>query len=386
MNIFIKKIIIFLIPVGLILIFPALVLFFGREYYSIEAGIKAQITKPETIFGFSYNNLGPIYKKLLIDVMNPEVITLGSSRVMQFRKEFFTEPNKFINAGGGATGIDNIEEFIKRLPPDNKVNFIILGLDQEMFKVSPSVNLPLDSNSETYYQKNVFERFVVLLIKNWKKIYQDYFLKKFSLVELSKQSPKTNNIGISAIINKDGFRHDGSYQYGKVINGKNRIMNLKLEIDKTLQLIKQDRSSFRYGESISKPAINYLGNILKLSKERGIYVIGFLPPYANQTYQEMVSVDDSYKKIVIDLPNELNSIFSNYDFSFYDFSDIRVLGANDNEFIDQSHGTDKLYLRMIIHMAEKNKELNQYTDLNKLKEILQQTNGDFLALNSPNNE
>ncbi len=376
MILFFKKITIFLIPLGLIFIFPATVLFLGREYYSIEDVIRVQAEKPETIFGFSYHDFGTLYKESLIAKADPEIIGLGSSRVMQLRKEYFSKPPTFINAGGGALGINGAEEFIQKLPADSKVNFIILGLDQEMFKVSQ----PSYSPAIPKIGKNAIERLMNLLVTNWKKIYLDYFSGKFVFHKLWEQSTRTSNIGVNALVNQDGYRADGSYQYRKIENDLYREIHLKVGIDSVIQSIKKDRGSFYYGNTISQEALAALGTILKTATARGIYVVGFMPPYPHQIYQEMMNTDDVYQKIIATLPQEIHRVFASYDFNFYDFSNVKVLNASDSEFVDPIHGTDKMYLRIIISMAEQNEQLQQRLDLVELKKLLKSTDKDFISV------
>ena len=91
-----------------------------------------------------------------------------------------------------------------------------------------------------------------------------------------------------------------------------------------------------------------------------------------------MSKDNVYKHTAVQLSNEMKDIFAQDNLSFFDFSDNRIVGASDEEFIDPKHATDKTYLRMIIYMAENDKNLNNFFDLNKLKKMLADTKGNYL--------
>jgi len=371
MIIFIKKLIIFLIPIGLIFIFPILVFFLSREYYPISEVVANQAKKPDIVYGASYSFLDRSYKKSLMVSRQPEVIALGSSRIMQLRQEFFIEPNKFTNAGGGALGLDEMVKFIQELPSDHRVKLIILDLDQEVFK-------PL-----SFVVQNEAEKpngILKWLSTDWKRVYLDYFYGKFSLKQLFQRSMATENIGLNSLINGNGFRADGSYQYGKMLSNPNHQSNLVTELSIVSSAIERDRGSFLYGDKISPTAISSLNDILKLATERNIDVVGFLPPYPNQFYQQIARVDDVYQKNMTSLPKEIDHVFSQYHFNFYDFSDIKILGASDQEFVDPQHGTDKLFLRLAIYMAERDPLLSKYFDLERLNKTLRETKGDYLQL------
>jgi len=371
MTTFIKKIIIFILPIGLIFIVPLFILLTSREYYSTEKAIEAQTNNPEIVYGPAYNNIDRLYKKQLVAAKQPEVVALGSSRVMQFRKEFFIKPESFVNGGGGASSLLEIEKFIKDLPTDNKIKLIIINLDHEMFKS--------DKQFTTIY--NTEPNIIIKWLKNdWRQSYLDYFSGKFSLTELLQQSKKSEHIGLNALIHNSGFRQDGSYQYGKTLLDHDRDKNLTAEFAATLESIKNDRSSFIFSKEIPDSTMKTVDDILRLCQERGIYVIGYLPPMPRQFYNKISNIDDDYKANMLSLPKKVGLIFSERNFDFYNFSDIKTINATDEEFVDAQHGTDKIYIRIAIYMSLKNKQLHKYINSDNLIKLLQDTKKDFIEI------
>ena len=368
MQKFIKKNTIFLIPIGLVFIFPITVFIISREYYSAKDSVENQILHTEAIFEPSYVNLNKTYKKLLVDSINPDILVLGTSRSGQYRKDFFSNNIVFANASNVIDSIAEMEKFVKELSTKSRVKLMIIGLDQDIF----FIDTPKPD------EVSVLERWRTLLVSNWHKVYEDYYYEKFSIKNLYKQSKETSNIGMNALINGRGFRGDGSFRDGKKLNALNRESLLSIDISNELSAIKADRGSFLYGKEIRRSDLDTLRRILKLCKERSIYVVGFMPPYPHAFYEAMSHVDDIYKKQVFGLPNTVQNIFGEFDFGFFDFSDIKMLGASDVEFSDIKHGTDKLYLRMIIYMAERDSKLGEYTDLSKLKKMLEDSENVFL--------
>lgn len=378
MKKFIIKLILFLIPVGLIFIFPLAIYILGREDYSIDKVIKEQLRDPKILYGSTYNSIDKEYKKQFLTKINPTIAVIGSSRSLEFKKEFFIEPNKFfvIGNGGNLQSVESLNQFVKARTSDSDVKLIILTLDPGEFIFRATTPQVIDDQPENKNQK-----FIDFVSGGWKKVYTDYFIgRKFSIKDLIAKSKTINNIGLLAIINQDGYRSDGSYQYTKIKSEDNRQDKLNALIKKELESIRNNGNSSEYGEMLSNEKINFLSDSLRLCKEKNIYVMGVSVPRPTEIYQELTGPNYSYKTMVRNLPVELNKVFSANGFSYYDLSDVKLLGASDSEFLDWIHPSDKMYLRMTIYMAEKNQQFRTYVDIDKLKERLKKTKEDFLDI------
>lgn len=372
MIFFIKKLILFLLPIGCVLVIPFMVLYTSREYYSVQATIGSQTLYPEILYGVAYSNLDFLYKKDLVLKRDPEVVVMGSSRSLEFRKEFFIRPNTFINASSAGRDLvlDRTEKFLHDLPIDSNVKIIILSLDQEMFR--PDTPQLKDSAN---YDQDLPEWFM----GSWTKIYKDWFSGKFKLSSLYTRSRTTHNIGLNALIHNDGFRSDGSYQYKSIFTSPDFEKTLAEKIAYEDARIINNRSSFKYSTTFSDEPVEHIKNILKIADDRGIKVIGILPPQPSRLYVEIIQGNDSYATVAKNLPAQLRQVFSVYGFSFYDFSDIRTIGGKDSEFVDIDHSTDKMALRMMVYIAEKNKDLKGYLDPHILMDMLVKNKADFLS-------
>jgi hypothetical protein len=66
------------------------------------------------------------YKWRAVLERRPRVLALGSSRVMKFRAEMFGEDAAdFYNAGGLVTSIEDLEQFVERLPADQTPRVVV---------------------------------------------------------------------------------------------------------------------------------------------------------------------------------------------------------------------------------------------------------------------
>lgn len=369
MRFFLKKIILFILTLGILFVLPGVVIVLGKEYVSYKDVVEVQIKYPKSLFGFAYNG-EPFYfyKELLVSTRHPKVVALGTSRVMQFREEFFTKETLFTNAGGAGKSLEDIELFIERLPATSSVQVIILGLDKEVF-ISPY------HTQEQKKEQVLPVRLMTILISMSRRIYLDYFTHKYSLSTLFEVSKKSHNIGIAALLHYDGFRNDGSYRYGGAIDNPNRVLQLKSYIKNSTDLV-SDGSDKDTNLEEKNLEINYqaLNRILILAKTKKITIIGILPPYPTLVYNEMLKND----KVFVSFSNKMSDIFRINQEPFFDFSSIRSFGGKDTEFVDAIHGTDVMYLKMFMYMIKHTEKLDIYTDEKILNEMFKKVQGDFL--------
>lgn len=372
---FLKKLFLFLLPVALFLVLPIVVVVFGREYVSMRTVVGVQMKYPDTIFGFAYNNESFIpYKKLLVENSNPKVVTIGSSRVMQIRKEFFLNEDDFINAGGISKRLGDVQMFLQELPNDTSIEVLIMGLDQEMFYENP---LSYEDRTESMLPI----RFIRLVSQMGRRMYLDYVAQKYSLSLLLEDFYGTKNIGLSALVCGDGFRSDGSYRYNESSQNPRRVEQVLLQIDQQAKRITVDQQEMtKEKEGNLEENIKMLSDIFEIAKQKEIRIIGFLPPYPEPTYQAMLSGSGLDREMVTTVPLRVEEIFSEYGHPFFDLSATSVFeGEGDlTEFVDVIHGTDVMYLKMLIYISEHTDKLDQYVDASLLKNMLQDAEGDFL--------
>jgi hypothetical protein len=142
--------------------------------------------------------------------------------------------------------------------------------------------------------------------------------------------------------------------------------------------IANGRDTFAYGTTTSPGSLAVLADFLALCKERGIVVIGFLPPYAPGLYDEVGSVDDAYAHERDNLGGDVRTIFDQYDFLFFDFSHAAAHGIAETEFIDPTHGSDKAYARILLDMATHDSVLTRYVSISRLRDMIAASPSDFI--------
>lgn len=369
---FFIKIITFLLPLGLLFIFPAFVYIKSGEFTSIENVIKAQKVDGSVIFGRAYSYGDATYKISLVSETKPKIIVLGTSRVLQFRSIFFRDPDGFKNAGRFVENVDDYATFIRELPTDFAPEVIIVGLDPWLFSENQEQKARPPEETATLVFKNFFAY-------GWRDVYKDYFSSKFSLKNLRDSSQNANKIGLSSRVNGNGFLYDGSLFNYKEMNDENRLVTLLEDINSYMGSFVEKRENIEYSTTIPEYTVVSLDNFLDLCKRKNIHVVGFVIPFPRSIFQEFTKTNDKYTKAVHDFPLTLKNEFNKYGFNVFDYSNSGNNLINDNEYVDSVHPTDKGDLRILIDMAEKDAELSKYVDINYLKILINQNRSDFIV-------
>jgi len=118
--------------------------------------------------------------------------------------------------------------------------------------------------------------------------------------------------------------------------------------------------------------IQEFADFLEECKEMNIHVVAFLPPYASKVYDRFKEDSDKYPHI-FDLYDYLKPICQAQGMSFFDYSDIRSLGANDFETIDGFHGSEVCYLKLLKQLAINDKILSPYVKESSLDSFMANT-------------
>lgn len=371
MRKFITNIVLFFIPIGIVLAgimpFYAVALYSG-EIKNIDDNIEKQHQNPQSLLGFGYSEQKEYYKVHNANYFKAKVISVGTSRVMQFKGDCFQ--GDFYNCGGVVSGNYNeYVNFLKNLSYDPEM--IILGLDSWVFNDAWN---KLRDNYETFIEiqpPNINDWSVV------KSIFEDWKIDKWSFSDLENYP---NNIGFSGRVKDSGYMYDGSYYDGNVY--RNPTEQADYLFKDTLNRIENGIRRFEWGETMDPDTIVQLSNLLSYCKERKIMVVGFLTPYAPTVYETMVkSGNYGYMSEIVPACKEL---FDKYDYEFYDYMDGKLLGVTDEYFLDGFHGSEIVYSLILEDMILKESSIKKYTDLSEIQLLLKNSYSEKLFFDPDN--
>ena len=361
MKRFIKNIFLFFLPVLLLCI--AMVPFYRAsvecgELKDLNLNIESQRSDHNVLIGLGYNEETAYYKLVNANYYKADVIALGTSRVMQFKKELFKR--SFYNCGGAVGG--NYKEYINFLKNlAYKPDAILLGLDQWVF--NDAWNRQLETTERKY---NSFVK-ITKVNRNTaamlKQIVRDWMRKKWKFADLHLYP---ENIGFNGRIKDEGFMHDGSYYYGYIY--KNPEASQDYQFADTFKRIETGTSRFEKGEHIDPETLAQLEALLQYCSENRIKVVGFLAPFAPGVFDKMIA-GGGYSYLN-EIEPACKRLFSLYKFELYNYTDCRHLKISDAYFTDGFHGSEVVYGLILQDMIRHNSCISQYLDQEKMLSLL----------------
>lgn len=318
------------------------------------------VTNYENILYGSAVEDSSLIKLDIVKQLQPNIIAIGSSRVMQFRKNYFYNQD-FYTLGGLAASLDEARYVYHQIKAVYTPKVVILGVDLWWLnpKFQQSNRYDTLSNNDNYNR-----RYAKLLteMKNNPKILQQLL----NLSAINKQDSLGNRetVGLTAAVYSDGYRlSDGSYQYGRFITHPEP---LKERFQDTHNRIDDGNRRFDQTNEIDINQMDNFLNLIREMRDNGTHVIVFLPPFPNEIYTRMYD-SDKYHDFLLAFEKNIQSICNNENVSFFDCSNLIWLGASDEETIDGFHGSELAYGRIINKMAE-DKTLAPYINLSLLQE------------------
>lgn len=352
----------FLLPIIVILALPLVVLWKSGELSSLARIIALQ-QNSSVLAGFAYSYPAPYYKLHSILALKPEIIALGTSRVMQLRQEFFSR-GLFFNAGGGLSTVKDPLLFLERIPKESPLAVIILQLDQNFFNQAWDRRTVGNRNRKLLL--DTYDGPGNIFLSSWRSVYRDILNGKITFAALFSENTVPLKIGLGARMHNNGFRNDGSYQDGASREAVTPGSEERLSV--ALSQLKEKQGTFVSGTEVDGAALGTLESFLSRANGRGIRVIGLLPPFAPSIYAKAYA--DPELRYLPKLAASLGPVFQKYSFDFFDFSDGETFHSSDEEMLDGVHGSEKTYLRLFIAMAEKSEALRPYVDVVSLKRQL----------------
>lgn len=338
----------FLIPIMLLFAYMGFcrtILSQSGEYWPLEQ-IYAKLKKDGGVYSSAVNSRIYDLKQIMYRETKPDVVALGSSRVLQFRKEEFTKP--FVNLGN-MHNQDEVRDMAEAVFPQHKPKVLILGVDFWWFS-------PIYTNAEfSRTPKNaVFQVADMYDVADW--VVSGRLGLKAILDILAHKSP---NIGIQGVAKNEGLDVAGSYINYALVKGQSYHYDLKFR--DTLKKIETGKKMFAYSKHPDKERLKKMDELLEHLHQMDIPVIVFITPLAP-------SVADAMEKHAKDLAYVPEAIAhvkgtaEKFGFSFYNFHDPRGVGSSDCEMIDGFHGGPVLYARLLQEMVKKEKALASFVN------------------------
>lgn len=369
MTRFVIKLLLFILPFALVYGTLGGFIVYTGEAMPLRMVVAHQSGEAPVLYRPRYGNRDFEFKLLSVETRQPEVIALGSSRVLQFRSMFFNRrSDAFYNAGAPAWTLDEVDHFLQELDTSAAPRILILGLDHPWFN-DAFVSDPLPPSRTDLQQ----------LTETTAAVVQDTILGE-EQVDVARMLRRTEPghgtlaLGWRAIRDGHGFRNDGSEQYGDFLVAK--FLSPELERSRHMAWMQEGQEMYVRGDHVSETRLRQLEAILQRCKERGIYVIGFSPMFMPTLYDALSA--GGQHGYMQEMVTRLSAMFERYDYAYFDFSNGAWVGAQDSDFFDGWHGSEMVTLFMYLRMVEALPAvLGEYSDTNALYAKISQITSTF---------
>ncbi len=317
-----------------------------------------------TLYRPRYGNRDQQFKPLMINYRQPDVLAIGSSRILQFRAGFFDrDPSVFYNAAAPAWRLEQVIAALHAVDAQALPRVLILALDPPWFNAAYAGDAFPSPQHDAQALVSANNALITDVLRGVPLDRPTFETRAYlDRMIANTQSPA---LGLRAIRDGHGFRADGSELYGDfLIAGWLYAPNTRAT---HLDWMRDGRDMYVYGDTVNAAALAQLADLLAWSAEREITVIGFLPSYMPSLWDEMIARGNhAYLEA---LPAALDPLFAAHDFPFFDFSNGAWVNTSDDEFFDGWHASELSNLRLYRAMLDALPDLlGAYSDPVALRE------------------
>ena len=345
---------------------------------AVERAVKNQAAGRFALFGSGVSQDFVDYKLQLYAAVKPQVVALGSSRVMQFRGAYFRRP--FLNVGGTAGNLPVLRSTLDAMLRLHRPEAVILGLDFWWFmprwNPDPFKEEPPTSGSYGYNLDSLKKPWTWLLEGkiSWRDLLGP-------VLPRSLGGFRDDRYGIMAQQTDDGFGSDGSWYYTGEITGQKRPFDYRFE--DTLKQVRYGIKAFapspplkdsRDVGGISTAHLDAFAEIYCRLKARGIATYVFIAPLSITALDALRAREEDYPHLFRDRDALLAR-----GIEVMDFTDPRTFAATDCEFVDGFHGGEVVYARILRDMADRWSSLLAYVDMDKINAVIRDWRGHALV-------
>lgn len=336
----------FFAPVACVLALLEVVLWRTGDSWPLAKVLEAQGQRTGAIFmrGLVDQSLYA-YKWKALHERRPEVLALGSSRVMKFRAEMFgDDAARFYNAGGLVTSIEDLTAFVASLPADRTPRLLILGIDSWWLRPGrPSEQgFRISHDGALSWQEHLLALRTLVM---------DRRFARAALVSL-RQPDTDGRIGVHAQSRGEGFRFDGSLESGarRPDRGRRRGF-VDPERPTTVRRIRIGAGFFKAAPHVSADRLQALGQALAALRGRGALIVGFAPPICSEGAR-LLETDPRHRRFWLQYRDRVKRAFDEQGFPWVDASSPEQIGLDDRYMVDGIHGGETLHVHVLGRMLD----------------------------------
>lgn len=361
-----RKLIVFLLPFAAAFFALTGVLVYLGESMPLSWVVSLQQRDDSVLYRPMYGNRDQQFKLMSVNARRPEVLALGSSRILQFRAGFFNRrPEAFYNAAAPAWRLEQVADLLYSISEDALPRILILAIDPPWFNDAYEGDTFPGAVSDIE-QMFLADRSVLQDILTGRDLGRPGFAPADYLRRAEPGGSGGLALGLRAIRDGHGFRSDGSEQYGDFLVA-GWLWQPQMR-ENHIAMMRRGEDMYVFGDTVSATALADLARLLDFAVEHDITVIGFLPAYAPDLWDRMIARGNH--TYVSALTPRLAAEFAARDFPFFDFSDGASVATGADEFFDGWHASELSNLRLYLKLLEALPAvLGEYSDYDTLSAV-----------------
>lgn len=303
----------------------------AHELAPAEAVAQAQAQQPDLLYGTALNQNTFRYKVALYAQRQPEVLVLGSSRVMQFRQQHSRD--RLMTAGGAGSSLDELELWLSAALPVHVPRVVVLGVDFWWFHPAYLSEVRPELHGDEVTKAKLV----------W--LYQQLKKRQLTLAQVEEvlRTPHPRQWGLNALLHQEGYRADGSWRYDLARRARS---GQEFGFAESLARLREGHAQFLHGSALEGARVQQLDRLVQRLRARGIEVVLFQPPLAAVMYGHLQSQADKDFAYVSQLDLALQQLALRQHVRYLNLRDPHLLGATACDFVDGYHGGDVLYGRI----------------------------------------
>jgi len=366
----------YLISIPVYSVIAGLALFSFFEYISFRLGESGDVKEivelqigTNALFGQRYSNEKIDYKVEGAKRAEPDILILGTSRVLPIGGQSFPA-NKVYNAGMSASssqGLEGMAHILESFAEGKYPSYVVMGLDPWIFnpnslsirdrhKATSKIKLMVKENIGVAWSLLKGIRFLRDELRSRANRYASLMHERNGWLAFLFAERAYQGLGLNAKLLNTGFRADGSFQYPAGFQENWKDPATKDHISS----LKTDYIWFAASSSVDSCSIDKLNVLLYFARQKGISVIGLLPPYS-PNYDRALKSMPSRSAFYREYQDKVCASFLERGFKCYNFTDIsqfpELRGYGDS-FDDSMHPKTGLVRGMMEIIRKENKQLN----------------------------
>ncbi len=335
------------------ILFSELVLVRAGEYMSLPE-IRKKIERTGGVYSSALDARLFWFKQEIYRNVKPDIATLGSSRVLQFRKQFFSR--SFVNLGN-MHNLDDVTEMARSMFALHVPKVLLLGVDFWWFSpVYDNLEYGRSPKDAVVRSSDFFQ------MAGW---IMSGKLSPRVIGEILRQS--SPNVGVQGITTHQGIDASGAFIHSALVFGT--IPHYDLKFRDTLHKIARGAKMFAYSQHPDPEKLEKLDRLFDYLQTLGMHVIVVVPPMAPMAVDAMAGHQADYAYIPEALAY-LQKRAREHNFRYFSFHDPRLYGSSDCEMLDGFHGGPVAYARMLKEISLKDLTISAFLDLQNIEDSI----------------